>query len=76
MTGDLTLCFECGLCCVFHTAGFISETYYTCAQWGVMVDPDDACTFGTPGQPQNSTEYDSITLDTAEVFVEEYDIDI
>lgn len=52
MTKKIMRCKDCGLRAIYFEAGFISETSYICVISNRLVDRDDGCTFGEPGEPR------------------------
>lgn len=47
---NVTECDECSDCAQELPAGFLSLPRWYCIQRGAYVDPDNGCTFGTPGE--------------------------
>lgn len=45
-------CRSCALCAYYRPAGFTAREELACTRTGWRVEPDDGCTFGEAGDPQ------------------------
>lgn len=55
-------CSRCACALVRTPAGFTATDELFCGDRGSWVEPDDGCTFGSPGQPSRATFGESICI--------------